>query len=529
MGLSEKVKVTMPESGIITRRSGTYHYVYKVISTYRDEKGQPTNKRISIGRLDKKSGMLVPNDNYWLHYGESTIEVLPEYNSVRSIGAVFAVTEILKTLGVTAMLYSVFGQTLAAKILTIVAYMTCRGNVMEHILDWCESFTLHEQIICDQQASEVFAAIEFDCRMQFFKAWIGRNNEDMYLAYDVTSLSSYAKGIEDTEWGCNRDGDRLPQINLGCYLGYDSGLPLFYVTYPGSIIDKSHMQYMMAYNSELGIDNVTFVMDKGFCSTANVHYMHSERLPYIIGAEVRNKATLSAIEQVRDSILSMDCRVRHGVYAQRVRGVFYGELSNLHIYYDPILAESHRSDLFRTVETKEEKLSQLAQLTKREANSYRSYFDIELAPDATFTFTRNYERINAAARNAGFFCLLTSTELSSAETLSHYRRKDVIEKGFDELKNHIDMKRIRTHNTKTTDGKLFCAFLALIAVSYMNKKLSSSELLITKNSLILELEKIKLITISGRRFLNPLTKTQRLILESFGLSEDDLNSYAVRR
>jgi hypothetical protein len=193
MGLSEKVKVTMPKSGIITRRSGTYHYVYKVTSSYRDEKGHPTNKRISIGRLDEKSGKLVPNDNYWLHYGESSVEILPEYNSIRSVGAVFAVTEILRTLGVTSILTAVFGETLAAKMLTIAAYMTCRGNVMEHILDWCEGFTLNEPMLCDQQVSELFAAITFDERMRFFKAWAGLNKEDMYLAYDVTSLSSTPK------------------------------------------------------------------------------------------------------------------------------------------------------------------------------------------------------------------------------------------------------------------------------------------------------------------------------------------------
>jgi hypothetical protein len=47
----------------------------------------------------------------------------------------------------------------------------------------------------------MFAAITYDERMKFFKAWAELHTEDKYLAYDVTSLSSYAKGIEDTEWG----------------------------------------------------------------------------------------------------------------------------------------------------------------------------------------------------------------------------------------------------------------------------------------------------------------------------------------
>ena len=66
MSLCEKVKVPLPESGITTRRSGKHSYVYKVTKSYRNAKGQPTSDRISIGRLDAASGMLVPN--YWALY-----------------------------------------------------------------------------------------------------------------------------------------------------------------------------------------------------------------------------------------------------------------------------------------------------------------------------------------------------------------------------------------------------------------------------------------------------------------------------
>lgn len=531
MPLSEKTKVPLPDKGITTRRSGPYRYVYKVIRSYRNDKGQPTSERISIGRLDENSGMLIPNDNYWQHYQQTTVELLPSYDSIRSVGATLLVTRILHTLQVERILKSALGDERAAQVLTAATYMTCRGNVMEHMLEWCEGFTLNETPIDDRGASTLFASITHDERMAFFKLWAREHAEDCYLAYDVTSFSSYAKGIEDTEWGYNRDGDKLPQINMGCYMGYESALPLFYVTYPGSIIDKSHMSYMMAYNDELGIGNVTFVMDRGFCSTANVRYMHSEQLPYIMGVEVRHKATKNAIDKVHDSILSLKQRISQGIYAGHVRDFFYGELSNMHIYYDPGLAEAHRTDLHRTINVQEEKLRQIAKLTKREAKRYSAFFDINLGQDGTFTFERNYSRIDDAAKNAGFFCLLTSTELGSTEVLDIYRRKDVIEKGFDDLKNHIDMKRLRTHNTNTTDGKLFCAFVALIAVSHINTKLGEfmKDKSMSKDSVIAELEKVKAISASAdKRLMNPLTKTQRSILEAFELGEDDVKAYITR-
>jgi len=357
---------------------------------------------------------------------------------------------------------------------------------------------------------------------------VAHQADNEHIAYDVTSFSSYASGIAETEWGYNRDKEKLPQINFGCYLGQKSGLPVFYVTYPGSIVDKSHMPYMMAYNESLGITKACFVMDKGFCSTTNVEYMHSEELPYIMGVETSHKSTRAAIDEVRESMVSMRHIVSTGIYARCVSSRFYGKPATMHIFFDPDLAERRRRDLYRVVESKEELLCQLEQLTKREAKRYQNYFKITLNADGTFRYVRDYEKIDEIAGNCGYFCLLTNTGSKSAEILSVYRRKDVIEKGFDDLKNHIDMKRLRTHASHTTDGKMFCAFIALIVALEMVNRLSAfmKEKSMSKDTVISELEKIKIVFMNnGKRLMNPVTKTQRTILELCGFSQDDLKSY----
>ena len=528
MALNSKVQVPMPDSGIIIRSSGKYHYVYKVLKTYRNNKGQPTNIRRAIGILDKSTGMLIPNNAYYEYYSDANINTLPSFESIRSIGATFFVGQVLNNLKITKILTDIFEQTKAQSILTAAIYMVCRGNIFARILDWCENYTLCEATLSDQKASSLFASITHDERMAFFKSWVAIQTHTQYLAYDVTSFSSYAKGIEGTEWGYNRDGDKLAQINMGCYLGEESGLPLFYVTYPGSIVDKSHMKYMMAYNKELGICNVIFVMDKGFCKTDNFRYLHDSSISFIMCIEPRHKATRKAIGKVREDIVSMRNRL-DDVYAICVHSRFYGVNSNMHIYYDPSLAEHQRSDLQRTVENMEGTLGQLTQITKRDAKHYSSFFDIKRDDIGSFSFCRDYNKIDAAAKNNGFFCILTNKVLTSAEVLKVYRRKDVIEKGFDDLKNHIDMKRMHTHTGATTDGKLFCAFIALIAASEITNKLliPNKRKKMSKNDVISELEKIKIIlALDGKRLMNPITKTQRTIFEAFGLNENKLRAYA---
>jgi transposase len=152
---------------------------------------------------------------------------------------------------------------------------------------------------------------------------------------------------------------------------------------------------------------------------------------------------------------------------------------------------------------------------------------LELASDGTFAYSRNYTAIDEATKNYGYLCLITNFDIKSCEALEIYRRKDTIEKGFDDIKNHIDMKRLKTHLTATTNGKMFCAFIALIIICALTNFLrNSKELKLSKHEALAELGKIRLVTTNdGKRLINPLTKTQRLILEACGLASSDLLSY----
>ncbi|MDR2352287.1 MAG: transposase [Deltaproteobacteria bacterium] len=169
--------------------------------------------------------------------------------------------------------------------------------------------------------------------MDFFKKWVARQAPGKFLAYDVTSFSTYAKDIIDSEWGYKRDGDKLPQINLGCFLSEDSGLPVFYVIYPGSILDKSHLLYIMAYNTELGMKDVGFVLDRGFCSTVNIKFMAKEGHDFILGVPKRCKTTLAVIDLARKGIVSLRNKIADGVYAVTMKGSFYGIPSGMNVYF----------------------------------------------------------------------------------------------------------------------------------------------------------------------------------------------------
>jgi transposase len=169
-------------------------------------------------------------------------------------------------------------------------------------------------------------------------------------------------------------------------------------------------------------------------------------------------------------------------------------------------------------------------MTKSQAKHYSLYFSINLAKDGSFTHEQDFKKVDKAAENLGFYCMLSTAELDSTEVLVKYHAKDVIEKAFDDIKNYIHMKKLRAHSSETTEGKLFCAFIALIVASEIGTKLN--ELMWkkgwSKEAVILELEKIRAVTSGyGKRLVAPVTKTHRTIFEVFGLTDEHLKTYVA--
>jgi len=77
------MKVDIPKNRTIIVKSGKKQikYVYYILKSYRNEKGQPTGKTVSIGKYDEVNNKLIPNDNFFKYFDcNVTIEVIGEKN-----------------------------------------------------------------------------------------------------------------------------------------------------------------------------------------------------------------------------------------------------------------------------------------------------------------------------------------------------------------------------------------------------------------------------------------------------------------
>lgn len=185
MHLDESVTVPVPEHKIAYKTVSGKKYVYYTIACYRNAQGKPTNDRVSIGKLDEETGLLIPNRNYYEIYLK---QVLPIQGGIHNYGVYYAFYHICETLGITKILKKLFPEHYK-EILTVAQYMLTEGNTMYYLEDYIEEHeTSIHGLMDDKKCSKIFASIRPEDVLLFFREWLKHRKTDEYIAYDVTSI-----------------------------------------------------------------------------------------------------------------------------------------------------------------------------------------------------------------------------------------------------------------------------------------------------------------------------------------------------
>lgn len=119
----------------------------------------------------------------------------------------------------------------------------------------------------------------------------------------------------------------------------------------------------------------------------------------------------------------------------------------------------------------------------------------------------------------GWFVLISNDIKDATEALQLYRDKDAVEKSFDDLKNTLDMKRLRIHSNAAMEGRIFIQFISLILATHLRSILKRNGWSRNHNlqEIFNDLKSIQQITIEGRKksLSTTLTKKQREILSLY--------------
>ena len=119
----------------------------------------------------------------------------------------------------------------------------------------------------------------------------------------------------------------------------------------------------------------------------------------------------------------------------------------------------------------------------------------------------------------GWLVIISNKTKDATEALRSYRQKDAIEKGFDDLKNDLDMKRLRIHSNTAMEGRIFIQFVALILTTYLRGIMEKQGWNRSHNlqEIMSEMKSLKEISVEGKRkkLVTTPTKFQRQIMELY--------------
>ena len=521
-------------------------YAYESISYWDKEKKQSRAKRKLLGQVDPTTKEITPTRKRGTGGDSKTKDgtgsdslAFPFSASRHFYGATYLFDAIGEKLGITEDLKKCFPDSYQQLLSTAYYLILEDKNALSRFPKWS---ALHRhpfgKNIPSQRSSELFSSITEEAREYFFRLQGKRRIEQEYWAYDTTSISSYSQGLSQLRYGLNKEGDRLPQINLALLFGESSNLPFYYRKLAGNISDVKTVQHLLADMNFLGYSKVKLVMDRGFYSEANISDLCCHHLKFLIAGKVSLKLVKTELDQVRESLRSWNHYYPvYDLYAC-TRSITWNYKQERPCNREPLPVERRMYlHLYLNSEKAledEKSLNELlcrlqTELTSGKRNpdhekQYEKYFTVKTTTKKGITTTKvaaKQEAMDEAKKNYGYFALLSNDIKDPILALEIYRNKDLVEKAFGNLKERLNFRRPGVSSDQSLDGKLFVEFIALIYLSYLKKKTQDKKLFqqFTMLEVLDELDIIECFEQTGKKLrVGEVTKKQRELYEAMDIA-----------
>ena len=521
-------------------------YAYRNEAYWDKEKQQSRAKRTLIGKLDPDTGEIVSTRSYRKnkeHILASSVKPgpIPITKMRRSFyGASYLFDQIGHMTGVSSDLKACFPD-IYKQILSIAYYLILEeNNSLSRFSHW-QRLHIHPygEDIPSQRSSELFQSIDEESRMTFFKKQGHRRIEKEYWAFDTTSISSYSKVLTQVKKGRNKEHDRLPQLNLALLFGEESGLPFYYRKLPGNISDVKIVKQLMAEFDVMGYKKVNVIFDRGFYSKDNINELYKNHQKFIIGVKLGLKYVKEILEEERENLrLWSNLQTQFGAYGvcrtidwdYEQDRPYKGDVlktkrrAYLLLFYNPEKAAKDQADMNEYLTSLHNDLIENSRKEYR-MKDYEKYFEITHSLKRGIKIKPKEEAMRKVANNYGYFALLSNEVKDPFKALSLYRSKDIVEKGFGNLKERLNFRRMQVSSELALNGKLFVEFIALIYLSYVKKKMQNASLFEkwTLQGLLDELDIIELFEAPEHgRLMGEVTKKQENLYNALGVKPPSL-------
>ena len=398
-------------------------------------------------------------------------------------------------------------------------------------------------IYSDSKVSRLLSTMTKDRCIGFLDDWNRERDHKsrIYISYDSTNKNSEAGDIDIVEFGKAKDDKGLPVFNLSIAMDKTNRVPLFYEEYPGSITDVSQFTFMVDKVIDYKYKKIGFILDRGYFSKENIQYIDENKYTFIIMCKGCKALVSSLVLENQESFETRrEAAIRsYKVYGTTVSGRLYEDDTKdryFHIYYSPSKQAAEREHLEQRIEKFRQFLDKHIGKPERFGKTYQEYFHLHY--DRRGLFRGADERADVIERElqlCGYFCIITSEKMTASQALIQYKGRDISEKLFRSDKTFIGSRSERVQSSQSLSSKIFIEFVALIIRNRIYNllkeqmiRMESRQKYLTVPAAIRELEKIEMVRRNNKTYKldHAVTKTQKIILSSFGLDETDISKSA---
>ncbi len=169
-------------SSIVQQKVGSQTYLYESVS-FRNSEGKPRNRRVLVGKVDKKSGLPVYKQEYIQRMRAQGVaiesaECEPVFSvedvrrsTILQTGMVYLLQAIARQIGLAEVLKQACDDD-HERIFALASFLLCCGEPASYCALWMErSDSLEIEPMSSQRISELLARIDDTQRQQFFSLW----------------------------------------------------------------------------------------------------------------------------------------------------------------------------------------------------------------------------------------------------------------------------------------------------------------------------------------------------------------------
>jgi len=487
------------------------------------------------------------------------------------IGPKLVFEAITKRYNIKHLLERSFGERITKDILSMVWYITSEGSALSDSDSWLDYYeNPRGSSMSSQDVSRLLDDIDYDGMMTFYKLWLKETAKGTAktekMLYDLTSISYYGSSIDAAEYGYNRDSENLPQVNYALLCMRSTAMPLFAWPLNGSISDIGTLETTLQFLKKLEFTPNCLMMDRGFCSIDNLSGMFKSGYKFLQAIKVNAKWIYGVIDASEDLRFNPDSKIDVGgrTYYASANACWWVRLRKL-TGRDPekeeFLIHTCSSSSKDKYVNNDENIEIIAQYPCRVhvlfcqdliGNQHDKFMErlkaerdrLVINDDAEVhkefekyikVYRKKYARRRTVEydtsmiaqhknRYAGYVCFLTNDKTieTASDALAEYSTRDYIEKDFDEMKNDLDMKRLRVHTDDRMKSRLFIQFIAEIYLREIRVCMRGSEICkkLTKKQIFSHIKTIYKVKFKGKYndVYPELSRHQRSILDALNVS-----------